>query len=191
MAASRCEARLDSMKQFSMRLTRRSSAPPEVVYDVVADIRTHLTWGGAQQSRDFRLLSLDAPAGLATVGTSFTSTGSIPMSVRSWSDRSTVMIAERPQTFEFVTHATVHRPGRSMEATYRHRYQIAPAPGGSEVSYVFTQLEAVNPFLRLALPVVRTMTWRVGIPFLAGRGFRNLLALAEQSASLETVPSPT
>jgi hypothetical protein len=78
-----------------------------------------------------------------------------------------------------------------MEATYRHRYQIAPAPGGSEVSYVFTQLEAVNPFLRLALPVVRTMTWRVGIPFLAGRGFRNLLALAEQSASLETVPSPT
>jgi len=179
------------MKQFSMRLTGRCSAPPEVVYDVVADIRTHLTWGGAQQSSDFRLLSLDAPAGLAAVGTSFMSTGSIPMSVRRWTDRSTVTIADCPQTFEFVTQATVHRSGRAMEATYRSRYEIASAPAGSEVSYVFTQLDVSNPFLRLGLPLVRTMTWRVGLPFLAGRGFRNLLAFAEHSANLERVPSTT
>ena len=174
------------MNQFTMRLTKRCPAPPEVVYDVVADIRTHLTWGGAQQRSDFRLLSLDAPAGLATVGTTFTSTGAIPMSVRKWADRSTVTIAVRPATFEFITHASAHGSGRSMGATYRSRYEIAPAPGGSEVSYEFTQLEVSNPFLRLALPVVRTMTWRVGLPFLAGRGFRNLLALAEQSANLES-----
>jgi hypothetical protein len=74
-----------------------------------------------------------------------------------------------------------------MEATYRHRYEIAAAPGGgSVVTYEFTELSSLNPFLRLGLPVVRTMTWRVGIPFLAGRGFRNLLAIAEQSARLET-----
>jgi hypothetical protein len=60
------------------------------------------------------------------------------------------------------------------------RYEIAAVPGGSEVGYELTQLDALNPFLRLGLPVVRTMTWRVGIPFLAGRGFRNLLAMAEQ-----------
>ena len=108
------------------------------------------------------------------------------MSARRWKDRSTVTLAVRPDIFEFVTCATVQRSPRSMEATYRHRYEIAVAPGGSEVTYTFTQLELVNPFLRLGLPVVRTMTWRVAIPFLAGRGFRNLLALAEQGANLET-----
>src|ERR1700730_2945246 len=173
------------MKEFTTRLNKHCSAPPEVVYDIVADIRTHLAWGGVEQRSDFRLLSLDAPAGPAIVGTSFTSTGAIPMSLRKWSDSSTVTMAERPGTFEFVTHATVHRSRRSMEATYRHRYEIVAAPGGSQVSYTFTQLDASNPFLRLALPVVRTMTWRVGIPFLAGRGFRNLLATAERCQNVE------
>ena len=171
------------MKSFSIRLTRRSSAPPDVVYDTLADLRTHLTWGGTEQRSDFRLLSLEAPTGHATVGTSFTSTGAIPMSLRRWEDSSTVTVAERPRTFEFVTHATVHRSERSMLATYRHRYEMAPAQGGSEVTYTFTQEDLVNPVLRLGLPVVRAMTWRVGIPFLAGRGFRNLLRIAEESAN--------
>ena len=116
------------MKEFMTRLNQNCSAPPEVVYDIVSDLRTHLAWGGAEQRSDFRLLSLEAPAGPATVGTSFSSTGAIPMSLRKWSDHSTVTIAERPGTFEFVTHATVHRSRRSMEATYRHRYEIAAAP---------------------------------------------------------------
>lgn len=180
------------MKQITMRLTKRSSASPEAVYDVIADLRTHLVWGGEQQRSDFRLLSLDAPAGPGTVGTTFTSTGAIPMSVRKWEDRSTVTAADRPRAFEFVTQATVHRSRRSMEATYRHRYEISAAPGGgSVVSYAFTELSSSNPFLRLGLPVVRTMTWRVGIPFLAGRGFRNLLATAERRATLEPAAHPT
>jgi hypothetical protein len=179
------------MEQFMMRLSRRCSAPPEVIYDVLADLRTHLTWGGAQQSSEFRLLSLDAPAGPATAGTSFTSTGAIPMSSRIWEDRSTVTMAVRPVCFEFVTHGTVHRSRRSMQATYTHRYEIAAAPGGSDVSYTLTQLEVLNPFLRLALPLVRTLTWRVGIRFLAGRGFRNLLAIAEQGANLESASLTT
>jgi len=104
------------------------------------------------------------------------------MSLRRWEDVSTVTVADRPLTFEFVTHSTVHRSKGSMLATYRHRYGIAPAQGGSEVTYTFTQEDLVNPFLRLGLPLVRTMTWRLGIPFLAGRGFRNLLASAEESA---------
>lgn len=78
-----------------------------------------------------------------------------------------------------------------VEATYRHRYEITSAPGGSEVSYVMTQLEISNPSLRLALPLVRTMTWRVGIPFMADRGFRNLLAMAENTANLEITPLAT
>ena len=170
------------MKEFTTRLTAQSSAPPEVVYDTLADVRAHLAWGGSEQRSNFRLLSLDAPPSPVNAGASFTSTGAIPMSLRRWSDRSTVTIAERPGTFEFVTHATVHRSRRSTEATYRHRYEIAAAPDGSEMTYTFTQLDISNPFLRLALPVVRTMTWRVGIPFLAGRGLRNLVATAERHA---------
>jgi hypothetical protein len=173
------------MKAFITRLDKHCFAPPQMVYDTLADLQTHLEWGGAEQRNDFRLLSLDAPEGPATVGTSFTSTGAIPMSVRTWSDRSTVTIAERPDTFEFVTQATARRARRSMEATYRHRYEITAAPGGSQVSYTFMQLEASHPFLRMALPVVRAMTWRVGIPFLAGRGFRRLLATAERRTTLE------
>ena len=104
------------------------------------------------------------------------------MSSLRWEDVSTVTVADRPLTFEFVTHATVRRSQRSMLATYRHRYEMAPADGGSEVTYTFTQEDLANPLLRLGLPLVRIMMWRVGIPLMAGRGFRNLLASAEESA---------
>ncbi len=175
------------MKQYMARFNRHCSAPPEVVYDLVADLGTHLTWGGADQKYQFRLLTLDAPAGPATVGATFASTGAIPMSLRKWNDRSTVTVAERPFSFEFVTQATMHRPRRSMEVTNRHRYEIAAAPGGSQVTYTFTQLNITHPLLRLGLPLVRAMTWRMGIPFMAGRGFRNLLAMAEKAASPDRV----
>jgi hypothetical protein len=170
------------MEQASMHLSRYCSAPPEVVYDLLADLGTHLTWAGSQQTRDFRLVSLDAPASAASVGTAFTSTGTIPMSSRRWSDRSTVTAAERARTFEFVTTATARGARSSMEATYRHRYEIEPTEGGSKVSYSMTQLAMSNPMLRLGLPVVRELSWRLAIPFMAGRGFRNLVALAEQRA---------
>ena len=178
------------MKEFSMQLTRRSSAPPEALYDVVADLGTHLAWGGAKQLYNFRLRSLEAPAGPATVGTSFTSTGTIPMSLRRFEDLSRVTVAQRPHAFEFVTDATVRRGKRPMAATYRHRYEIAATPEGSEVTYTMTQLSASNPFLRLSLPGVRSMVWRVALPFMAGRGFRNLLANAERGAKLAGASQP-
>ena len=171
-----------------MHLSRLCSAPPDVVYDFLADLGTHTTWGGKQQTSDFRLLSLEAPAGPASVGTTFTSTGTIPMSPRRWEDRSEVTAAERPNRFEFVTTAKARGTRHSMEATYRHRYEIAAAPGGSKVSYSMTQLAISNPLLRLGLPVVKTLTWRLGIPFLAGRGFRNLLANSEERVHSGRLP---
>jgi len=176
------------MKQSSMQLSRPCSAPPDVVYDFLVDLGTHLTWAGTQQTSDFRLLSLDAPVGPAGVGTTFSSVGTIPMSSRRWEDRSKVTAAERPNTFEFVTSATASGAKRSMEATYRHRYEIAATPAGSKVNYSMTQLTMSNPLFRLGLPVVKTLTWRLGIPFMAGRGFRNLLALAEQRAHSGRLP---
>jgi len=173
-----------------MHLTRSCSAPADVVYDFLADLRTHVIWAGTQQTRDFRLLSLEAPPGPASAGTTFTSTGTIPMSSRQWRDRSQVTAAERPNLFEFVTTATARGSRRSMEGTYRHRYEIAAAPQGSVVSYSMTQLEISNPLLRLGLPVVKGMTWRFGIPFMAGRGFRNLLSIAELRARGGSLPRP-
>jgi hypothetical protein len=173
------------MKDFSIKLTRRSSAPPEALYDSLADLSTHATWGGVKQLHNFRLRSLEAPAGPATVGTSFTSTGTIPMTLRRFVDSSTVTVAERPHTFEFVTDATVPKGKRSMAATYRHRYEVIATPEGSELTYTMTQLSASNLMLRLSLPGVRKMTWGMGIPFMAGRGFRSMVADTERDSALE------
>ena len=168
--------------QASIHLTRHSSATPEAAYTTLANLDSHKTWAGDKQLYNFRLRSLEAPAGPAAVGTTFVSSGNIPMSLHRFEDRSTVTVAERPKVFEFVTESRVHRGRKPMEATYRHRYEIAAAPGGSTVTYTMTQLRASNPFLRLSLPGIRTLTWRIGIPFMAGRGFRALLATAERAS---------
>ncbi|HSS93300.1 MAG TPA: SRPBCC family protein [Candidatus Dormibacteraeota bacterium] len=170
------------------RFSRTCAAPPEVVYDMLADLRSHLRWGGAKQRADFRLLSLNAPDGPASVGTIFATTGTIPMSGKRWEDSSTVCEAVRPSTFEFVTQGKVGSGPKAMMARYAHRYELAPVEGGSTVTYTMTQQQITNPFLRLALPVIRQMMWRVGIPMFAGRGFRNLLEDAEATARAHPVP---
>jgi hypothetical protein len=143
-----------------------------------------MEWGGARQSRDFRLVSLDSPPGPATVGTSFSSTGTIPMSRRHWSDRSLVTVADRPVKFEFTTQAAAGERD-AMTAVYRHSYEISPEAGGSRVTYTMTQLSITNPILRLG-PGMSRMTWLM-IPMFAGRGLRNLLALAERSKARTVV----
>jgi len=163
-----------------LQISRFCKATPEAVYDLLADLPSHIDWGGARQSREFRLVSLDSPPGPATVGTSFSSTGTIPMSRRHWSDRSTVTVADRPQTFEFTTQAMAGE-GNPMTAAYTHRYEITPAAGGSRVTYAMTQLSITSPILRLG-PAMSRMTWLM-MPMFAGRGVRNLLALAEQGKS--------
>lgn len=171
------------------QLSKACAAPADVVFDLLTDLRSHLEWGGARQSRDFRLLALDAPAGTATVGVSFSSTGSIPMSARRWQDRSTVTAAERPSTFEFVTEGRAGTRKTAMVARYLHRYEIASIGGGCRVTYTLTQQEVANPMLRLALPGIRWLTWRVAIPMFAGRGLRNLVAAAEARAAQPAIVS--
>jgi hypothetical protein len=166
----------------AMSLSKTCAVPPEVVYDMLADLRSHLRWGGTEQSGDFRLLSMEAPDGPAIVGTSFVTTGAIPMSRKRWEDRSTVTVAARAKTFEFVTEGRVGSGPRAMVARYTHRYDIAPIEGGSSVTYTMTQEQIANPALRLGLPVIRDLSWRVMIPMFTGRGFRNLLADAEAAA---------
>jgi len=169
----------------AMRLSRTCAAPREAVFDMLADLRSHLRWAGSEQSRDFRLLSMDAPDGPARAGTVFTTTGTIPMSAKRWEDRSTVTVADRPSTFEFVTEAHAGRGSNAMQARYVHRYELAPTQTGCTVTYTMTQEQIAHPILRLALPVVRQMMWSVGIPKFAGRGFSNLLQDAEAAAKPE------
>src|ERR1700674_4477625 len=108
----------------AVRFSGTCAAPLAVVYDLLADLRSHLRWRGTAQSSDYRLLSMEAPDAPAKVGTIFTTTGAIPMSVERWEDRSTVTLAARPATFEFVTEGRVGNGPKAMRARYVSRYEI-------------------------------------------------------------------
>jgi hypothetical protein len=154
----------------------------EAVYDVLADAGTHVEWAGRHQPRHFRLLSLDAPDTRLIAGATFASTGSIPGSGRRFEDQSRVTVAERPSVFEFVTEATV--PGRRpMRATFRHRYELEANGDGCRVRYTFRQEDLVDPMLRLSLPIMRDMSWKVGMPMMMRPGLRNLVRAAEARAA--------
>ena len=61
--------------ELTVRLEEASRAPAEAVYDLLADIGSHLEWGGRRQPRKtYRLLSVEGPSGAATIGTEFRST---------------------------------------------------------------------------------------------------------------------
>src|SRR2546425_8196542 len=105
-------------------------APAEAVYDVLADLRTHMDWGGSwHPSKTQRLQSMDAPQGPATVGMEFWSVGTT--SAGSWHDRSRVTEARRPSLFEFVTDGVLRdgqgRDRMSLHAT--HRYELDATEG--------------------------------------------------------------
>jgi len=173
-----------------LHLAAAARAPREAVYDLLADAGTHLDWAGGQQPRYFRLLSLDAPDGRLIAGATFSSTGSIPGSGRRFDDRSRVTVAERPSVFEFVTEATV--PGRlPMRATFRHRYELEVNGDGCRVRYTFRQEDLVDPMLRLSLPIVRDVSWKVGMPMMMLTGLRNLVRVAEAQAARPLVLDQT
>ncbi len=162
---------------FTATMTARCSAPPEAVYDVLADLGSHLVWAGRQQPPNYRLQTLDAPAGQAAVGTSWTSTGTAPMARSHWEDRSKVITADRPRLFEFITEGRVGGR-RPMAATWLNRYQITPEGSGCRVVHQLRLVEVSNPFLRLRFPM-RWATFAFAVPMLSGRGLRNLLRLSE------------
>jgi len=59
-----------------LRFEGITRAPAEAVYDVLADLPSHLDWAGDRQATTTRLLTMDAPSGPAGVGTEFRTTGS-------------------------------------------------------------------------------------------------------------------
>jgi uncharacterized protein YndB with AHSA1/START domain len=158
-----------------------SLAPPESVYEALASLPTHLEWAGQRKSAKTRLLTMDAPPGLAEAGTEFSSTGSDPNGT--FHDCSVVTEAAPGRVFEFVTEAELRprRGGRPVEWTLVHRYEIAPAPtGGSHVAYRYriTRISRlIGPLRLLRTPLAGVL--RRAWASMTRKGLRNLVAVAE------------
>ena len=167
-----------------LRFEASCQAPAESVYDLLADLRSHLEWAGRRQRETTRLLTLEAPPGPAGVGTEFMSTGSDGKIAR-WYDRSVVTEATRPEIFEFVTEGRREgKPGsRPWLSTAVHRYVIAPEAGGCRVTYTedLTRLEGAPWILRA--PGLSRIVFLISAKYMR-RGFDALLAQAEERSGL-------
>ena len=162
----------------------RTRAAPEVVFDVLADLGSHMEWGGRRQWRMFRLLSLDGPPEAAGVGTVFDSVGKIPMTSTHFLNRNTVTAADRPATFEITTESRIPWPKRVHgEGRFSSRFEIASDGTGSRVTYRFHQVRFREPPWGMRSPILRSITARVWVPIWCRRGFRNMLKLAESRAT--------
>jgi hypothetical protein len=168
-----------SDEAYEMHLDGRCAAPPASVYETLADLSTHLDWGGRRQWRGFRLLSLTAD-GRAGVGTSFTSRGTVPMTLARSEDRSVVVEATPGAVFEFHTDSTVRWPlGTRTTSRWEHRYEISPDGDGSRVVYRLRLTADIQPPVRMRVPMMRAMIDRYLLPGYCRRGFTNLLRMSD------------
>jgi hypothetical protein len=67
---------LTSWRNPVLRFAGTTKAPAEAVYDLLADLHSHLEWAGQRQLETTRLLTMEAPPGPAGIGTEFFTTGS-------------------------------------------------------------------------------------------------------------------
>jgi len=172
-------------REVEIQVEVPSRATAEAVYEVLADVRSHLIWAGQRQKKNARLLTVDAPEGPALVGTEFTTTGADPMG--RFTDRSVVTEATPPSVFEFVTEARlVTKRGKVADWTNVHRYELAPSPGGCRIGYSIhiTRISAlpgalalfnVGPLSGLVAKATRAA---------ARRGLEALATLVEERAAL-------
>ena len=170
-------------RELVTRVEERSAAPAEVVYDVLADVRSHLIWAGERQGKKTRLTSIDAPDGPAVVGTEFATTGADPMG--GFADTSVVTEASRPGVFEFVTEATLTtKKGTATHWTLVHRYEIATEGSGSRIAYterVTRMSELPGMVAMFNVRGLSTLLLRFS-KRITRRSIRNLARLAEERA---------
>ena len=185
-AQQKGKGRANALKgELTVRLEEASRAPAEAVYDLLADIGSHLEWGGRRQPRkSYRLLSVEGPDGPATVGTEFRSTGADGMG--EFADSSVVTEATRPGLFEFVTEARLStKKGKVVEWTNVHRYEIAAEPEGCRITYTVRILrisELPGPMAVFKIPGLRALGLRFGGSN-SRKGLRGLARLAEERAN--------
>ena len=168
-------------RDLVVRVEATSTARPETVYDLLADLSSHLVWAGERQRKKTRLLTIDAPAGPAVVGTEWRSTGSDPMGT--FSDRSVVTEATPGKAFEFVTEARLTTTkGRGSEWTNVERYDLEQVAGGCRIVSTsrITRISELPGMVRLFnVPVLRELGLKVS-GAVSGRTVRNLARVAEE-----------
>ncbi|HLB61976.1 MAG TPA: SRPBCC family protein [Actinomycetota bacterium] len=170
---------------LTVRIEEPCKAPAEVVYGLVADLRRHMEWAGEMQpKKNFRLASMEAPEGEATVGTEFRTVGADPSG--RFTDASVVTEAIRPREFEFVTEAHLDtKKGRGVDWTNVHRYEVVPDGEGSRIAYAL-RVERISDLpgsmAALKVPGLRGMAGKISASYMR-RGLKNLVKLAEQRAS--------
>lgn len=123
---------------FITQTSVTSMAPPEAVYDTIADLQAHLEWSGARASDEtFKLLTLEASQEPVGVGTTFTSSGANFNGT--FHDRSVITEASRPSAFVIETDARLDRKhGRPWEVHFSHRYDVKREGVGSRIVYTET-----------------------------------------------------
>ena len=156
-----------------------SDASAERVYGTLADLSTHSVWGGSMhKKKNYGLRSLDGPAGPASVGTEFRSTGVDPMG--SFSDRSVVTEANSPSVFEYVTegHLEPRKKGKPASATtITHRFEIAQKGTGCAVTYRSHVSRWTNAPGMLTSAIMRPLVRTITASY-AKKMLRNLTAFA-------------
>lgn len=169
--------------ELEARTTRDSTASPERVYDLLADLESHRIWGGEKQSKKTRLVSIEAPAGAAVVGTEFATVGADPMG--EFRDRSVVTEASRATVFEFVTEARLTtKKGKTADWTNVHRYEITPTDSGCRIDYSIriTRISELPGMLALFnVPGLSSLVMKAAAG-VGKRGVTNLAALAETTS---------
>ena len=158
-----------------------SKAPPDIVFDTIADLRAHLVWSGERASDDtFKLLSLETPdEGQARVGATFTSSGANFNGT--FHDSSVVAEATRPSVFVIQTDAHLDRTrGEAWDVHFSHRYDIASEGGGSRITYTET-ISRVNYVPYWLKPWLRPIT-KAAINRGDRKQLGNLARLAEERA---------
>jgi hypothetical protein len=162
--------------------TVRSAAAPAAVYELLADLATHLEWAGEQApDKGFRLLTLDAAGEPAGVGTTFVSTGANSKSgAMTFHDTSRVTEATPSSAFAFDTDAELVRKRRpAWHARFLHRYVLEPEGTGTVLTYM-CQVYPVNYRPFWLHPLVRPMTRRM-IPRAMRKNLENLARMAESA----------
>jgi hypothetical protein len=167
--------------ELVVRVEEASSASPGSVYDVLADLRSHVIWAGERQKKNTRLLSVEAPDGPAMVGTEFRTTGADPMGT--FADRSVVTEATPGEALEFVTEARLTtKKGKGVDWTNVHRYEVSSEGAGSRIVYTFRVMrisELIGMLGMFKIPGLRALALK-GSAGVAKRGLRNLARTAEE-----------
>lgn len=168
-------------REIVLDVEQTSTAPAEVVYDVLTDLSTHLDWAGERQGKKTRLTSMDSPSEPASVGTEFQTTGRDPMGT--FRDASVVTEARPSKVFEFVTEAKLEtKKGKTVEWTNAHRYELEPNGDGCTIreSFRVVRISELPGMLAIfKVPVLSSLAV-AGSKSLVRRGVRNLAQVAEE-----------